>query len=261
MSRQAFTIAAGSVALAAVLGTATLAQDAAPAAPATDLPEILGALNLENIEIDAGKRGGRKIEGDLPGGGEIEAFVDPQGKVMMIEADDVVMPQSVIDAMVPQAVRDSGILSQFAVIDRIGGRDGRLMIGGEDASGEDLRAGFDEDGRLMRFGRGDDDHDRRDGRRDRDDRMHGKRDHGRGGPDMGPMGGPRGAAGQPGDMPPPPPFDAAALTEALTGAGYSGIGDPRPTGPRLLLEATNPAGEAVLLEVDPAGEVLRETAR
>lgn len=287
MSRKILGFTAASLAMAAGLGTATLAQDAAPAAPTGDLPAVLQALNLQNVEIRQGPRGGRKVEGDLSGGGEIEAFLDDQGNLVMVDTDDVAMPQSVLDAMLPPAVRDSGMLAQFAVIEKIGGRDGRVMVGGEDADGEDLRAAFDADGRLMRFGRGDDDEGRRGrhegghgmkgGDRHGDGRggMRGKDGHGRGGPGMddhgkgrrgeggpgkGPMDGPRGADGRPGGMS-PGPVDTAALSSALEAAGYSAVGDARPAGPRLLVEATNPAGEAVTLEVDPAGEVLRETAR
>lgn len=265
MSRYFMTLTAASAALIAGLGGAVLAQDAAPT-PTADLPAALSTLDLQNVEIKPGRRGGSKIEADLPGGGEIEAFVDDQNNLIMVDTDDVAVPQSLIDTLLPQSVRDNDILSQFSTIEKIGGREGRFMVGGQDANGEDLRAGFDEDGRLMRFGRGDDDergHKGREGRgghgKGEHGGKHGKGDHGRGGPkDGGPRdGGPRGA----GDMPPPPPVDAAALNQALTGAGYSDLGELRPEGRRMLIDATNAAGESVTLEVDPAGEVIRETAR
>lgn len=278
MSRHYFPIALSSVALAALLGSVALAQDAtpdspeaeAPAAAASDLPEMLSGLNLSDVEVRDGRRGGRRIEGDLPGGGEIEAMIGPDGNVMMVEADDAAVPQSLIDAMIPQALRDGDTLSQFAVIDRIGSFEGRIMVGGEDADGEDLRAGFDADGRLMRFGRGDDDRDMReragreragrdDDRRDSRRDMRGEKAHDWRAPELGHMMAPeRGAGPRPGDM---PRVDIAELTETLIGAGYSGISSPRPAGPRLAIDATNPAGEPVTLEVDPAGEVLREIAR
>lgn len=265
MSRKLLGIAAASLAMAAGLGTVSLAQDAAPAAQPGDLPAMLQALNLQDVEVKQGPRGGRKIEGDLPGGGEIEAFVDAKGNVVMVEADDVDMPPSLLEALLPQAVRDNAMLSQFTEIERIGGFDGRVMISGEDASGEDVRAAFGEDGRLLRFGRGDDDdrrHGWREGHRGDDrggdrGRMGGKDwHHGKEGPGRGPRDETRG----PGHGM-PPGLDTAALTGTLEAAGYSALGDARPAGPRLMLEATNPAGEPVMLEVDPAGEILRETAR
>ena len=35
----------------------------------------------------------------------------------------------------------------------------------------------------------------------------------------------------------------------------------RQEGPRVLLDATNPDGETVTLELDPQGQLVRETAR
>lgn len=254
MSRTAFRLGAASLALIVGMGGAGFAQQAqAPAA--TDLPAALQALKLTDIEIKDGPRG-RKVEGDLPGGGEIEAFVDREGRIVMVDADDAGVPQSLIEALLPQAVRDSAILQQFSVIEKVGGRDGRFMVGGEDAGGEDLRAGFDQDGQLLRFGRGDDD-DMRGGR------DHGPRGHGHGHgkwdgdkDDRGP-----GDRMRRGDMPMHAPIDLEAVTKTLGEAGYTDIGKPQPIGPRVSLPAKNPAGDAVLLEVAPDGEVLREIAQ
>ena len=51
------------------------------------------------------------------------------------------------------------------------------------------------------------------------------------------------------------------LETTLTQAGYQNFGFLRPNGPRVMLEATNPQGEAVTLELDRQGELVRETAR
>ena len=67
--------------------------------------------------------------------------------------------------------------------------------------------------------------------------------------------GPRGAAAVPAD------FDAVAVNQRLSEAGYTGFGFLRAAGAGLMLEATNPQGEAVTLELDRQGEVVRETAR
>ncbi|MBO9455514.1 hypothetical protein J7376_05620 [Paracoccus sp. R12_1] len=258
MSKHIVKLSAATFALIAGLAGATQAQEAAPAA-GNDLPEVLRALNLTDLEVKDGPRGGRKVEGDLPGGGEIEAFIDRDGNLALVEADDVAMPSSLIDTLLPQTVRDGEILSQFARIERIGGRDGRVMIRGEDSEGEDVRAGFDREGRLLGFGRGDDDDGKgrrgpKHGRGDHDHHkgkhwMHGDKDHARhGGKEKR---GPR----------PMPQVDDAALNRTLDGAGYSDIGAARPAGPRLVLDAVNAAGEPVTLEIAPDGEVIRETAR
>ena len=64
-----------------------------------------------------------------------------------------------------------------------------------------------------------------------------------------------------GDMPPAPQFDTVAANQRLTQAGYSAFGLMRQEGPRVLLDATNPDGETVTLELDPQGQLVRETAR
>ena len=56
-------------------------------------------------------------------------------------------------------------------------------------------------------------------------------------------------------------FDTAAANQRLSEAGYTTLGLLRQQGPRVLLDATNPQGEAVTLELDRGGEVLRESAR
>lgn len=253
MSRNFLARSAGSLALIAALGTAAMAQDTNPA-PASDLPEALSALDLQDLEIDQTRRGGRRVEGELPGGGEIMAMIDAENALMMVKAEDAALPQSVIDALLPQSARDNEIIAQFSVIDAVGGREGRVMVGGQDADGDDIRASFDEDGRLVRFGRGDDDRDgpgdrKRGGRQGR----HGDDGHGRrGGQEMRGQGSGNGMG---------PQFDTAALSTALTDAGYTEIGDPAPTGPRMAVDAVNAAGEPVTLEIDRDGEVIRETAR
>ena len=138
-----------------------------------------------------------------------------------------------------------------------------VMIEGTDANGDELRALFAEDGTLTRFGRGDDDDDRRGdhGKRggkhgDRGDHemrghhMQGQRGGAEGGPDQARMGGQ-----------PPAPLDEAAVTTTLTDAGYQDLGAITRDGPRTLVEAVNAAGETVTVELSPRGEVMRETAR
>ena len=351
MAIYRFTTSAAMLALVAGLGTAAMAQTAPAGA---DLPAPLAGLNLNNLEIDTDRNGMREIEGRTAEGVDIEAKIDREGNLVEVEADDGVLPQPLVDALVPaelrghqalalfgsiteirqspehlvikgrqsvgddiragfdrqnaltgidldggavpaelvntllpQAVRDNELIGQFARIEGIGTRSGQVMLRGEDASGEDMRAMFDGDGRVLRFGREDDDGPRGDRGQGRDgdhghrmgDRGHGdhgeRGDHGPG-TDRGPRGerpmgdGPRGdgprGAGPAGDgprdaAPIPADFDAVAVNQKLTQAGYKDFGFLRSDGPSLTLEATNPQGEAVTLELDPRGEVVRETAR
>ena len=321
-----FSTSAAVLALVAGIGTGALAQTAAPA----ELPAPIAGLNLNNLEIETKRDGMREIEGRTADGVDIEAKVDMAGNLVEVEADDGVLPQGLIDALVPaavkgnqvmslfgsitevkqrpehlevkgrqptgaeievkfdrqnaligvevddaavpadlvnallpQAVRNNEVIGQFDRIDEIENRNGRVKVEGEDANGRDMRAEFDADGRVLRFGsedgpRGD--------RRGPPHRDHGHRDHaGRAdGPVERPMGGPR-AQGPAGDARGPAhvpaDFDAVALNQRLTQAGYGNFGFLRADGPRLMLEATNPQGEAVTLEFDPQGEVVRETAR
>ena len=57
------------------------------------------------------------------------------------------------------------------------------------------------------------------------------------------------------------PVDEAALRQTLSDDGYTRIGAIDRNGPRLAVEATNPEGEAVTLELTAKGELMRETAR
>lgn len=212
-----------------------------------------------------------EIKGRQPTGAEIEAKFDRQNTLIGVEVDEAAIPADLINTLLPQGVRDNEVIGQFDRIDEIGNRDNRVMVKGEDATGQDMRAEFDADGRVLRFGREDSPRgDRREERRG---------DHGHGHDDRGPrhgdramrgdgqrsMGdGPRGH-GPAGDARGPAPiladFDTVAVNQQLIQAGYGNFGILRAEGPRLMLEATNPQGEPVTLELDRQGEVVRETAR
>lgn len=278
----------GSVAAAALgamlgLPLAGLAQDGtttdgpaetAQQTPSADLPPLLQSLNLNDVQIKEQRRGGQRIKGDTAEGLEIRAFVDDAGKVRGIFADDddddteAALPQAVIDQLIPEAVRGQDILGQIETISAIFSDERGVMIAGEDANGEDIRAGFTPDGTLMRFGRGDDakgprdgwhkkgkGHDRHEGRGrdDDDDDDHGSRFHRDRHSDRGEHRGdrdPRGAS-----------LNESQLREALGAAGYTNLGDVSRDGPRTLVVATNPQGESVVVELNPGGEVVRESAR
>ena len=245
---------------------------AAPAAPVEiteeTLPDLLKSLNLQNIDIDRDRRH-VEVEGDLADGTQIEAKLDPQGQLRQIEADDdAALPAAVIEALIPEAVRGAETFGQFATVNEIGlppadAPVSGVMIEGTDANGDELRALFAEDGTLTRFGRGDDDHERRGGHGKRGGKHGDRGEHGMRGHDMqgqrGNHDGDRDGARMGGQ--PPAPLDEAAVTTTLTDAGYQDLGAITRDGPRTLVEAVNAAGETVTVELSPRGEVMRETAR
>ncbi|WP_265499899.1 hypothetical protein [Paracoccus beibuensis] len=245
---------ASSALLIALIAGGPVAAQTAP-----ELPSLLQGLGLEQVETETGRDGEREYEGRLPDGTEIDARFDAEGDLIEIEADDRALPQSVIEAVLPQAVRNAEIMSQFAVIDEIHTRGGRFGVSGEGADGVDMRARFDEAGNVLRFGRDDDD--RRGDRGPRAERHEGDRPHHAGQRHGGPRAGDRDANPH-GDMRnAAPTIDTVAVNQRLTEAGYRQFGLLRQEGPRLLLDASNPNGEQVTLQLDPQGEVVRETAR
>lgn len=249
MSRTKLISAATSAALIAVIGASAVAQTAE-----VKLPAELEALNLSDVKTDEKRHGFTEVEGRTADGLEIEAMLDPEGKLLGVEVDDGPLPQGLIDALLPQSVRDNELLTQFATIDSVKKRRDALGIEGEDSAGEDLYALFDQDGRMLRFGRDDDNHMRR-------KKPHGgTMPHGHG-PDGEKGEFHRGGHGPKGMMHPEPEFEATEVNKKLTEAGYRDFGFMRIQGPRVTLEATNPQGEPVTLELDPKGEVIRETAR
>lgn len=217
-----------------------------------------------------------EIEGRQSTGAKIEARFDRQNALVGIEVDEGAIPAELVAALLPQAVRDAEVIGQFARIVEIENRNGRIEVEGRDANGERMRADFDADGRVLRFGRdegrGPRHHDAGERRGGRGPEGRGPEGRGRGEHEMraghgdgprrdGPQGGPRPGAGSRGAAAVPADFDAVAVNQRLTQAGYGQFGLLRADGPRLILEATNPQGEAVTLELDPQGEVVRETAR
>lgn len=333
MTKASFSASVAMIALMAGLGGGAIAQTAPqdPAAAAetlpasAELPEALTALGLQNIEIETKRAGLREIEGRTADGVKIEAMIGINGEVLAIEADDGVLPASLVEQLLPQAlrdhqamalfatideikrgrdhievkgeqqngedvearfdsqnaligievdgaalpaalleeilpqaVRDSQLVAQFAAIDEIKTRGRAFLIEGVDASGKDLRAALDAEGRVVRFGRpGADGKGKRGAMHGDEMRGHGSRGEGQ---RHGMRGGSEGSNGMPAQAA-LPDFDPVAAQQRLADAGYTGFGFLRADGPRSLIEATSPQGEAVLLELDPAGELVRETAR
>ncbi|AGT09347.1 hypothetical protein [Paracoccus aminophilus] len=262
------------IALAAMLGLpiATLAQESTPApAPATastqspELPQVLKDLNLSDLKVSAGKRGGQRVSGKTADGAEIKAMLDDNGALRgaFADKDGTALPETLVAQLVPEAVRNQDIYKQFSRVGGVFSDERGVMVVGADSSGQGLRAGFTQDGTLMRFGRGDDrGPDRKGGEHDR---RHGKGDHDKGGRDKGGHGkgdwsgkGERHSGkGGPGQA---ALSDEAAL-KAASDAGYTETGNLTREGRAIYLDAKNPQGETVRVEIGAKGEVLRETAR
>lgn len=256
----------------------------APAAEAVALPEILQGSAFTDVTSRPGPRGGLMVEGTIAETGKsFDALVNGEGALIgMRTADGAALPAAVVESLLPEAARANAILPEITALSAIGQRDGAVMASGQDASGEDVRIGFDAEGQLMHFSRGD--REGRGGWMGRDGHRGERGDHGdRGGKhgkhgDKGPRG-ERGERGGDGDRggdhegrgdregrgPAPEgagaPMDEAAVRGALETGGYTALADMRPSPEGVVVEATNPQGEDVLVMVSPEGEVVRETAR
>lgn len=259
------------LALMAALAGPVLAQEAAQppvAVAAVTLPKALQDAGLTEVTSKPGRHDGTRIRGKLPDGTQLEAMLDAQGALRGLRTrDEAALPPALVAQIVPQAVRDSAIFAEIGSLKGAFMDERGVMLIGQDAGQNRIRAAFAQDGTLLRFGRGDKEDgpgfDRDKGRRHGDDHRdgrHGKgRDHDR-------------REGHGDDAPPPPegmpaPQQQGALVErgevrlALTSAGYSRIGEITQEGPRVIAQATNPEGEPVLVELSPEGRVLREINR
>lgn len=280
-----FTSTVAATALMALLAGPALAQEAVPArSPETAaaeanapvaLPQVLSDLGLTDVTSKKMRRGDR-ISGKLPDGTPLVAMLDGKGELRGVRAGkDGVLPSVVVDRLVPQVVRNQPIYGEIGKIGAIFMDERGVMLAGQDGQANAVRAGFAQDGTLMRFDRGDGmGRDGKEGRRDRrhgdkdgEGRHHEDRDH-KGGPkdhddmmeDMGGMG--HGADGPKG----PRDADVAPLSPdqirgKLTEAGYTEIGQILQQGPITIAQATNPEGEQVLVELGPRGRVVRELNR
>lgn len=220
------------------------------------------------------------VEGTIVETGKnFDAMVNSDGELVgMRTAEGSALPASVLEALLPEAVRGNAVLAEIDTVSAIGSRDGAVMAAGQDAEGEKVRIAFDAEGELVHFNRGDDrggrgghGMDDRGGKGPRGDRGGERGDHGHGGKhgDKGPRGDRGGDRGgerggdRGGDRgPDAAPVDEAAVRSAVEGAGYTDLGDLSDArGRGIAIEAVNPQGEEVLVIVNPEGEVMRETAR
>lgn len=288
MSRKPTSSIVLTALLATLAASPVLAQQTTPQVPAQSaqqtpaepavLPQALQDAGLTDVTSKPMRHGGGiRIEGTLPEGGKIGAFVDASGALRGVRnQDDAALPASLIDALVPQNVRDNPVYGELAQLRGIFVGQQGVKLFGIDAQDNRVHAAFSEDGTLVRFGRGDGDDDRRGFGKDRGDGKHrdgemrrhdrkydGKRHEGRGKDRHGMKGdrGDRRSHGAQDSGSARPPVDEAALRQSLTDNGYSDIGTITHEGPRLVAEAVNPEGEAVAVEINPRGEVLREINR
>ncbi|WP_323717548.1 hypothetical protein [Paracoccus aminovorans] len=288
MSRR-FSTPVTLAALLALLAGPALAQETAPAPqpPAAEaqapvaLPQALKDAGLTDVTSKRGRHDGSRIQGKLPDGTELDAMLDAQGQLRGLRArGEAVLPQALVAQLVPQAVRDNAVFAELGSLQAVFTGERAVMLAGQDAEKNKIRAAFAEDGTLLRFGRGDKEgpgfqdgkhrkHDRHGKRGDGwRDGHHGKaRDHGKRegrGPDAPPPAGAAPDAAPAGEAAPQRQgavIDRGALRLALTGAGYSRIGEIVQDGPRAVAQAVNPEGEAVSVEMNAEGRVLREINR
>ncbi|MCO6361677.1 PepSY-like domain-containing protein [Paracoccus sp. 08] len=91
-----------------------------------------------------------EIKGWQENGAEVEVKFAPDNTLIEIETDDTALPQPIIDAILPQAVRGNEVMAQFGMIEEIKAEYGRFEVKGEDTGGQDMRAAFDEAGAVLR---------------------------------------------------------------------------------------------------------------
>ncbi|RDW14344.1 hypothetical protein DIE28_03490, partial [Paracoccus thiocyanatus] len=186
MSRKLSTSIALSALLAAV-SIPAFAQDAAPP-PAAEaqaqtqaqapvaLPQALKDAGLGDVTSKRGPRGTTRLFGKLADGAQIDAMLDDKGQLRGVRArGDAPLPAGLVDALVPQAVRDSAVFGELGQLQAVFSGERGVMLAGQDGDKAKVRAAFAQDGTLLRFGRGD---------TDRGDGWQGKRQHERG--DKGP---------------------------------------------------------------------------
>ncbi|RCW88887.1 hypothetical protein [Paracoccus lutimaris] len=298
MSRK-LTTSIALTALLAVMGARAMAQDGAPVpppaastpAPTVALPQILQDAGLTDVSRDELWRGGTRIQATLPDGAKIGAMLAEDGTLrgLRMQDDAAVLPQSLVDKLVPQAVRDNGVYAQIDKLGAVFTDERGVMLAGTDAQGSEVRAAFAQDGTLIRFGRGDgemelgkdrgrgrdgkhghrwhkgghdDDHGRHDrhgathdGNRDWEDHddHDGKRE-GRRGPPPGDM--PPPDMPPPGDMPPPPPApdqQGAAPMPPVDGEMRQGAATPLSVDPGEMRMALTEAGYSGIGEITQNG--------
>lgn len=239
---------------------------AAPAAtaPATALPAALTDLGITDATLREGRKGGQRAEGTLPGGTAFRAMLDDKGALRMIRTTDeaAALPADLVARLVSEAVRANAVFGQVTTVKGVAQGDQGVMVFGTDAAGQPVRAGFAADGTLQRFGRGDMDHgDRKDGKKGDRKGKHGKGERGERGDDRGERRGDRedergGSQGGPAAA-----LDDAGVQALLTDAGYTQPGAITRNGPRVEVEAVNPAGQPVTVTINPRGVIIRELAR
>lgn len=150
MSMNKFLGAATSVVLIGIAGGSAVAQTAQ-----VQLPAALAELNLSNIRTDAERGGFTEIEGRTADGLYIEALIDADGNLLDADVDNGTMPESLVNALLPEAARSNDVMGQFATIDGIKNNNGSFEVQGEDSSRQELFAVFDQNGKLLRTGHDD----------------------------------------------------------------------------------------------------------
>ena len=76
-----------------------------------------------------------EVKGWQENGAEVEVKFAPDNSLIEIETDDTALPQPIIDAILPQAVRGNEVMAQFGIIEEIKAEYGRFEVKGEDTGG------------------------------------------------------------------------------------------------------------------------------
>lgn len=253
---------AASLALAAMLGApaAVWAQAAEPAATtealaSVDLPKALQDLNLADVELRQDRRGYMRVQGKLADGNRLFAFANGGNLQAVRVGKGQALPAGLVQQMLPEAVRANEVVKQFTTISGIFIRDGQVMVGGRDASDERLRAELSQDGTLVRFSRTEDDDPRM--KRGADRKHSHSNDRGRHqGEGHKRSQGHRQSGGKA-----MAPLSDQAIRRVMEAGGYTDLGTISRANPRALVDAKNPQGEAVQVEIGMHGDVIREIAK
>ena len=82
-------------------------------------------------------------------GVEIEAKIDMAGNLVEVEAEDGVLPQSLIDALVPADLRGQQVMTLFGSITEVKQHSDHVEITGRQPTGTEIEARFDRQNALI----------------------------------------------------------------------------------------------------------------
>lgn len=122
------------------------------------IPQILQGDGFADVTSRQGPRGGMLVQGSIAATGkDFDAMIGRDGSLLGIRtAEGSSLPDELVNEMVPEAARSHPVTSEITELSAIGTRGDAVMLAGQDASGDEVRIGFDENGELIHFSRGED---------------------------------------------------------------------------------------------------------